>query len=315
MSEKSKNRIVFTFKVIVGVLTLSYLLYTVKLQKWSQLLVRLNLPAFVFGTFLFLVGVFLSAFKWKKIIERFTDISYGKLVKFYFIGYYFNHFLPSNIGGDAVRGAYLKKESSLSLSFAYSTIFLERLLGLAAVFSLLIVGLGLNYSYIVGQPLILFIFFSLVFGLVCGGGVFLVFQNKELLLNKIPYLKEVDLDNLKDVFRAKKFFWGLMFLISILFQLLVIGGVYFLLSSLGVRISFLVILFVKPAVTIISLAPLSLNGIGIAEAGYVGLLALFGVSQSPALLLALLVRGVKIFISLPGFLFFLDSENSYVKEN
>lgn len=62
----------------------------------------------------------------------------------------------------------------------------------------------------------------------------------------------------------------------------------------------MVMLAVVPLVTLLTLLPVSLNGLGLREGGFVFFLGQLGIPQAQALALSLLVFGLTLLFSLAG---------------
>lgn len=92
--------------------------------------------------FLYILSKAVSAFR-LNILQRHIPINFDELqnLKLYFIGMFYNLFLPGGIGGDGYKGYYLKKKFETPLKPIISALFLDRFYGLAALFLLLFTGL------------------------------------------------------------------------------------------------------------------------------------------------------------------------------
>jgi uncharacterized protein (TIRG00374 family) len=85
----------------------------------------------------------LSALKWRLLLRpvRLTT-SFARLVGFYFTGMFFNLFLPTIVGGDAVKAVLLARDTGAPAR-ATMSVFMERNTGLCA---LLVVALVAAYA-------------------------------------------------------------------------------------------------------------------------------------------------------------------------
>ena len=92
---------------------------------------------------------------------------------------------------------------------------------------------------------------------------------------------------------------------SLVFQALVILVYSLGAQAIGMEIPFQNLMVVVPLVTLATLLPLSLNGLGIREGGFVLLLGGFGYSSESALLLSLSIYALTLMFSLIGALVFL----------
>src|SRR5262249_13010757 len=75
----------------------------------------------------------LSAYRWYLLLKP-LDINTGfpRILALYYLGMYFNFFLPSAIGGDVFKIYYLNKETG-RLSASTASVFLDRDIGIGWV--------------------------------------------------------------------------------------------------------------------------------------------------------------------------------------
>jgi len=74
-----------------------------------------------------------SAFRWYLLLKPLgIEISFPRILALYFLGMYFNFFLPSSIGGDVFRVYYLNKETG-RLSASTASVFLDRDIGMGGL--------------------------------------------------------------------------------------------------------------------------------------------------------------------------------------
>src|SRR5205085_1159720 len=81
-----------------------------------------------------------SALRWQ-LLARPLGFSHRlpHFVRLYFIGMFFNLFLPSSVGGDVVRAWYLNARSGRGMAAAVS-VFIDRFSGLLVLLALAVVG-------------------------------------------------------------------------------------------------------------------------------------------------------------------------------
>lgn len=88
------------------------------------------------------VAQVLSALRWKLILGEDPGAPFRYLLRIYLVGLFFSLFLPTSVGGDAVRAVAISRTSTKPV-WAVSTILFERVLGLLAMFLILGVGAAL----------------------------------------------------------------------------------------------------------------------------------------------------------------------------
>lgn len=81
----------------------------------------------------------LSAVRWRLVLGTEAAPPFAYLVRLYWVGLFFSLFLPTSVGGDAVRAVAVSRASPRP-GWAVSSVVLERVLGLAAMFALLAAG-------------------------------------------------------------------------------------------------------------------------------------------------------------------------------
>ena len=131
--------------------------------RWLKPLVSVSLYAFIFwftdvrailarladarfeyvaaGVLLYAAGQALSTWKWRLLLAPvgLGAVRYTRLLAFYFIGMFFNLFLPTIVGGDAVKAVLLARETG-SAGPRDDSVFMERNLGLFALLSIALVA-------------------------------------------------------------------------------------------------------------------------------------------------------------------------------
>src|SRR5688500_1751682 len=99
------------------------------------------------------LGVALSAAKWGVLLRaRGQRQPFTWLLGAYLAGQFANNFLPTTVGGDALRIAQLGRRIG-SYSDASASVFVERLTGFLALSLLATLALLASYSQIIGAPL------------------------------------------------------------------------------------------------------------------------------------------------------------------
>ncbi|MCA9933838.1 MAG: flippase-like domain-containing protein [Anaerolineales bacterium] len=87
----------------------------------------------VVGFLLISASLFLRAYRWLILLRGIgVQVSFWRLAELYFVGNFFNAFLPSGFGGDVVRVLEVTKD--VELDVATGTVFLDRISGLIMLF-------------------------------------------------------------------------------------------------------------------------------------------------------------------------------------
>ena len=107
----------------------------------------------------------------------------------------------------------------------------------------------------------------------------------------------------------------LLLLLAILTNLLTIIGIYSIAVALDVPVGLLNLLGIMPAVTLITLLPVSFAGWGIREGAMLSLLAFLGIPKAGILSVSILYGIALIFAGLPGLYFYLVGNTSWHTPN
>ncbi|MFK7802971.1 MAG: lysylphosphatidylglycerol synthase transmembrane domain-containing protein [Anaerolineae bacterium] len=93
------------------------------------------------GFFLVFMSMPLRAWRWWVLLKGLgvQNIKFGQLVQLYYVGSFFNAFLPSGFGGDVVRVVEVAQE--IPADIASGTVFLDRFTGLLLLFVIGLIGL------------------------------------------------------------------------------------------------------------------------------------------------------------------------------
>ena len=87
------------FRVTVSILLLILLLVNLDLRELGSVLSGISPGLLTVGVWLFLLANMVSVFKWRLIIKaQGIDVSYYYLTTLFYIGLFFNNFLPTNFG-------------------------------------------------------------------------------------------------------------------------------------------------------------------------------------------------------------------------
>ncbi len=284
-----KKGLVYIFKLAISVAGLVIALnisdFDIKLVAHNSQFFYL-IPAFLS----ILLSYFFSAIRTTIIFKLASQkLKFKPSLTSYFIGNWFNQFLPTNIGGDVVRAHYLR--NNLSYTKAVFTLFLDRLIGLF-ISVLLVAGFFLYYQY---TQLIFILSVLTIFVFLIGG--FLISHKTNIFNGIFTKLKNLEaLDYL--IITATSLF-------SHFFN---ISCYLFLFLSFNVATNFYVLLVLVPLISYISILPISLGGWGIRETSAVLLFRNYDIYEASALAISL-TYGLLVFCaSIPGLLLFITAK-------
>src|SRR5262252_6842729 len=129
-----KKTVLTALKILVSVGILAYIFTrVVDIRHLWENLRQANLSLFLAAVGVYFLVQALSAYRWYVLLKpQEISVPYLRILSYYFLGMYFNFFLPSAIGGDVFRIYYLNKETG-RLSASTASVFLDRDVGMAGL--------------------------------------------------------------------------------------------------------------------------------------------------------------------------------------
>lgn len=259
---------------------------------------QLRLSSFLIAAAAVSGGLVLSALRWKILLAAAgVALPLGVATRLYFIGYFFNLFLPTTVGGDLVRGAGVPKD--VPLSVVGSSILMERVLGFGCL-----LGLGIAASWLRPEMGAVRVSLSLT-GLAYAVGVFaLAFV--PLPDSSSPGRRGRLLRGLRRTgqkFRAFGFHGPALFAgaaLSLGWQIALVLANAALSSGLGGVAPLPSLLALVPVVQAAGMIPVSFGGLGVREMGYEFFFRESGLDPAGAVALAAGFLGVTFALALVG---------------
>ena len=261
-----------------------------------------------------LIMAWVSCLKWNLFLrERGINVTIVRLIGLYIIGYFFNNFFPSMVGGDFTR-IYLLGRQINSKSKSAASVFLERFTGLIAllflalIFSLLnlkllynpVIGLSIGFLGLICITILVFFFYPSLIGLLSKKLGSMNIPNLKRFFSKIQQVYN-DIAFFRD--RPKTFIVAMNY--SFIFHMLTSVNAYICCLSLGCNVSFLTIAVITPIILLVNNIPVSFNNIGWWEWSFSVLFMDVGMGAELGLAVALILRGITFIFSVVGGVLFL----------
>ena len=233
----------------------------------------------------YLAGQLMTAYRWQIISGRvgFTQ-GFGTIVRYYFIGMFFNLFGPSTLGGDVVRSLYLGQTDGRR-TVALNTVVFDRLSGLAVLVLVAVTAMLVFGSYDLPPALSVL---TVAAGLGMLAGWWLIPPLTRVFFAEDNRIRQLVEDDLGPFWRDGKLLWDMGW-VSAVFHVVQVIAVIIVGESLGLGLPWPYYFLFHPMVTIFSALPISLAGLGIREIGYVYFLSdLSSVSREMAVAFGIL---------------------------
>jgi uncharacterized membrane protein YbhN (UPF0104 family) len=236
----------------------------------------------------------LSSIRWWTLSNTFSFSGrWPTYLGFYFVGMFFNLFLPTGIGGDLFKVHFLSREEGRRFLAAF-TVVGDRLFGLIAM---LLMGTAAVRIWPDLLPELFADFLSLSSLIILAALVGLPLLQRAIK-GVWPGVSRHLADLLLLWQRPKRLLWVLG--LSFCLQTLGMGAVALLGAGIGIHLPLPFYFATLPLIGLITLVPVSFNGIGVREGAFVYFFGLKGIEAEPALGLGLLFFSVQVVLSLLG---------------
>ena len=287
-----KKQLSFAIRLVLTLL-LFFILF--KSMSWSALLgafTRMSWGLVFVALVVGAAGVVVSAYQWRSLLlgeNIYVDLA--GLVNLYMVGIGFSHFLPTGMGGDAVKALFVGRESSNSAG-SISAVVLCRVTGFIGMLLIAFVALILWRGYFASTIITSFLLLSLLVGSMLGGAVISVGLLPRLLKGKWKNARIFSsvLQVGGALYAAAKRPRSLLvaILYGIGFQAVAILNCYAYANALGIQASLRFFCVAVPLIALVAFLPISINGYGLRESTYVYIFSTLHIHAAAALLLALM---------------------------
>jgi len=291
-------------------------------QRWDLLLL-----AFV----CFLTATLISIFRWQALLKaQGINLPFAMTLKLSFVGYFFNVALPGAVSGDVVKAVYVAKEAPGKRAFAFSSIIIDRLIGISALVMVASIAWGISLmspaisgnaslwraiELTVGSAgLAVFIFY---------GYLFLVPDRHDWIAKMLRGLEGKSpkfgsltriYEGLRNYSKHRGVVVGTL-LISMCIHVLVTAGVICCANAIGeTHIDYLSFYLVVPLGMIITAIPVLPAGIGTGHAAFLTLFKLLG-SDRGVDVFNLYILSILIHAVLGGFVYLFSKSNYKVAQS
>ena len=289
----SRGTVMLLLKTLVSLAFLSFLLSRIDRSQLLWVLSSAQLSYLIVALACYILCQIICSVRWALLAR---PLGFKNPLKdyaiYYFIGMFFNLFAPSTIGGDIGRVFYLARGESEerekgwngSTGSALVSVIADRFIGFAVLAWMGAVALLVFSAYVL-PAIVRYLTFALAAGFLF---IWLLLPLVNRFLHRKEFLKgEKLLLGLETYARNR---WVILQTIGLsLVAHLIQTWIQILLGrSLGVEIPWSYSVVIYPLVGTFSALPISLNGIGLREGGYLFLLRQIGVGSEKAIAFGIL---------------------------
>ena len=111
MPTPKKKKLLILLKVGIGIGLLVLLIGKIDFEQFKERMKQVPLQSYLLGVAIYMGGMAIRTLRWKLLLGAVEEkLPLSMLIRFQFIGTFFNQFLPTSVGGDGVRVYFLCRE-------------------------------------------------------------------------------------------------------------------------------------------------------------------------------------------------------------
>lgn len=302
----------FLIKFIISAGLLTWLFQGTDITSLLSYVNTLTIVTLVLTSVIISITAIALGYRWNIILGYMNaSLPLVAAAKNVIIGFFFNQFLPSTVGGDVAR-IWLAKRRGLSISLAANSIVSDRIFGFVGLVLLCAIGLPFlaitisNDVMVYGEGLLILVGFGGVAGLI----VLQYIPSDWKKWHVLRWAVSVSDASAGVVLKSGK---GTSVLaISLVLHTVDVGLVYMMALACGIEIDLALCFMLIPSALLVSAVPISIAGWGVREGAIVFALGAAGVVPAEAITLSLFFGLAQALSGLIGGLVWVLSPNEKV---
>lgn len=286
----------FWLRLLVGLAALTLIFSRIDLRAATVRPTPLLVAAVMGATGLLFLSQAAAALRWRQVLGD-DLLPWSYLVRLYMIGSFFGLFLPTSVGGDAVR-AMATARSSERPGRAVLSVLIDRALGVVAI-----VGIGAVGFILAPKSLVLITGvewrrpgISSIGLVLVAGAVALVIVSRT---PRVQALWHDGLGALSELSRSPRRLYPALAL-AVLSQTLIVSLWYTLARGVNFILPASTFLWAVPLVSLSAMLPLTIAGLGVREGVWLALLAGSGIPSADILVFSLLYFVCNLLVAIAG---------------
>lgn len=306
-------------KIVISTGLLIFLFQKISVGSVLELVQSMDRSIMVVAVLVFFVSNVAGALQWHWLLKSSgVKLDFSQSFRFYFVGLFFNNFLPANIGGDAVK-VYDVSRIGSSVYQVIGVTVLDRVIGIFAL-CLLASTATVHLMRVTSVDMLGWYLAIFVVCMLPPAAFYFVSPLGRFLRRIVGSLRGLSIDkrgtailDFMGEFKAKRTFVFRLVLLGLIVQTLRVLTHVLVGVALGIHVDPVVLSLFFVFVPLLSLAmipPITVNGLGIREGLGVLLFSQAGIGRADAFTLEFLAYLVSVMVSLFGLFFFLARRSS-----
>jgi glycosyltransferase 2 family protein len=310
-----KQKVFVAIKLAITALLFMYIFHTIDFHQFSATLRNARMGILIGGFLILWVAHYICIYRWRMLMRPLMpSLSLSNLFGIYCIGLFFNLTFPTVVGGDVVKMYYAGKPSKCYAQ-SFAATFLDRDAGMFAMMIIACIAALIYPVSVPGVP-VSYIIWSVFAAFVLGNIAIFVPRFHRLLTDILQRLRlsriATKVDMISSAFQIMGkhktvLLWSLA--ISFVNQILVISVTWITAVGLRMDIPPKYFLIFVPVITLISMIPISLNGMGLREYSFKSLFGAIGVLPASCIALGVISSIILILTSIPGGVIYIFFKN------
>lgn len=294
-------------QIALSVLLIAAVLWQTSPRKLADAATALSIPWFLLALAVNLVAVLVMTERWRVLVAARgrREPGFGWLLETTLVSLLLGQVLPTAVGGDAVKAIDLSRRTGARAE-SVSSVVVDKILGLGALVLLAAAGAAAGGAGFGGSTVLAV---EAGVGVVSAGSLALLFsvRARRWLRPLRPVARKLRMEGamhaLYDALHAYRQHPGALawvLVLALAAQLLRVITVAVLVHGMQLHVGFGTLLLLCPVLFLVTIVPISLNGVGLREATFVVVLARVGVAREDAFVLGLAFFAVGVLTALLG---------------
>ena len=294
-------------KIALTVLLLYLFISQTDLSGIVAVLSRLSSELIVALALLNILGVFISAYKWRMLLP---EAKFSGLAVACFASYYFALLLPGQLAQEAAKAYHLSMGQSPKIHLIAASVVVDKIVSIIGLLVVGCIGLALSetrlpqsltWLFVVSGLMAILSLFSLravwVYSRACRflARLGVLFPRQERILNGFSGLFEA-----WHVYSRNLPLLTSNILVAVLYQFVGVLMFYLLSRGLQLPIGFFDWSWIVGALTLALFLPLTIGGLGVREGTLIGILGMYGCASETAIALSLMAFSFVIMLAMIG---------------
>ncbi len=309
-SASARDRVMMVLRVAVSVALLAVLLARVDREALWASVRHASVPWLAAALVVYFVHVLTGAWRWHLLLgAQNVHVPQRELMSSLLVSYFFNNFLPSNIGGDVVRIRDTARPAR-SKTIATLVILTDRVLGVIGLFLVAAIASTIAFETrgSAGAPILPVWLWAILFvGTAAVAPAVLSPTQLSRLLAPLTRLHPEWVGGRIETltltlhrFRARPTVLATCFTGAVLVQTLLVVFYLAVVYALHLPVTVWDLAVIVPVSLVVQMLPVSLNGLGLREATFSYYFTHIGLPDHYGVLLSLVAAGLAMLFSLSG---------------